>query len=190
MSRNFVQDPAGKEDFCGVAVPADIGCEAEPTILRCDCLSTGIYNIYVKAIYFGDEDGSGNLSCGDTIFEVEKSDPVQYELTNEPFINKLNPKLIVDPNAAPYPLLRIYGGNFNPTQTDGTARISTKANACTNPALGLGTQMNMVKLWSDALIKVRVNAPNAWRGTTKYVWVEKGGFKSNCKPLSIKAPLP
>jgi hypothetical protein len=183
--RNFVQDPAAKENFCGTGR----GCDAEPTIPRCDCLSTGTYNIYVKAIYFGDDDASGNLTCGDTIFEVEKSDPVLYELTNEPVINKLNPKSIVDPNAAPYPLLKIYGGNFNPTQTGGTVRISSKANAM-SPTLGLGTVQNNIKLWSDTLIKVRVNAPNTWRGTTKYLWVEKGGYKSNYKPLSVLAPLP
>jgi hypothetical protein len=209
--RNFVQDPAGKEDFCDTGI-GDQGCEAEPTILRCDCLSTGIYNVYVKAIYYGDDDASSGLSCGDTIFEVEKSDPVTYELTNEPVINKLNPKQIVNVVAAPYPLVKIYGGNFNPTQTDGTVRASSKANcmkrqcsittttACLinadcpsgetcEPVLGLGTVLSNVRYWSDTLIKVRVNAPSPWTGTTKWVWVEKGGFKSNCKPLATIAPL-
>jgi hypothetical protein len=194
MERNFVQDigdeNASSTITCDNASPVYDECAAEPTIARCDCLSTGVFQIYVKAIYYGDDDLSGTLTCGDTIFEVEKSDPVQYELINSPVINKLNPKQITDPVAAPFPLLKIYGANFNPTQTDGSVRISTKAN-CTSATLGLGVQLNNIKLWSDTLIKVRVNAPNAWQGTTKYVWVERPGAlvpKSNCKPLAILAP--
>jgi len=186
MERNFVQDTGAVPGHCTAG-----DCPNEPIIPRCDCLSTGVYNVYVKAIYFGDDDADGKLSCGDTIFEVEKSDPVQYELTNAPLINKLNPKSIVDPNAAPYPLLKIYGANFNPTQTDGVVKAATKNIACTTHSGG--TMLSNVRYWSDTLIKVRVNAPNTWRGTTKYVWVEKGAtpkYYSNCKPLSILAPLP
>jgi hypothetical protein len=199
MNRNFVQDVGDEGDVdttvtCdnNLEVPSQVGfdeCAAEPTILRCDCLSIGTFNVYVKAIYFGDDDASGDLSCGDTIFEVEKSDAVQYELTNAPIINKLNPKRVVDPVAAPWPLLRIYGGNFGPTQGDGEVRIGTEAQAVSD-TLGLGRELTRIVLWSDTLIKVRVQVPDTWRGTTKYVWVEKGGLKSVYKPLAILAPLP
>jgi hypothetical protein len=56
--------------------------------------------------------------------------------------------------------------------------------------LGLGQEITKIPLWSDTLIKVRVNAPNTWRGKTRYVWVEKGSDKSNYKPLFILSPLP
>jgi hypothetical protein len=66
--RNFVQD-----DGSG-------GCSEEPTINGCDSLPLGVYSVSLKAIYFGDEDASGHLSCGDTIFQVVVSDPVYFEL--------------------------------------------------------------------------------------------------------------
>jgi hypothetical protein len=189
MERNFVRD-IGDENSdsnitCDNIAPAYDECAAEPTILRCNCLSIGVFSVYVKSIYFGDDDTSGGLSCGDTIFEVEMSDPVQFELTNDPYINKLNPKQIERGS-----LLRIYGGNFGPTQEAGdSVRIGTKAQATDLLTLGLGKNQT-VKIWSDTLIKVRVSGPVAWDGTTRYVWVEKGGVKSNYKPLAILVPLP
>jgi hypothetical protein len=188
MERNFVRD-IGDENTdsnitCDNIAPAHDECAAEPTILRCNCLSIGVYSVYVKSIYFGDDDASSGLSCGDTIFEVEMSDPVQFELTNDPYINKLNPKQIERGS-----LLRIYGGNFGPTQEAGdSVRIGTTAQA-TDLNLGLGRNQT-VRIWSDTLIKIRVSGLLAWDGTTKYVWVEKGGKKSNYKPLAILAPLP
>jgi hypothetical protein len=70
--RNYVQD-----DGSG-------GCAEEPTMMGCDQLSLDTYRLYVRAIYFGDEDGSGGLSCGDTIFQVVVSDPVSFELIEHP----------------------------------------------------------------------------------------------------------
>jgi len=149
---------------------------------------TGDYEVRNKVIYFGDEDGSGNFSPGDIIFEVINSYPVQFEMTNEPCINRLSPKQIVDLDAAPYPLLKIYGGNFGMTKESGdSVRIGTKATA-NSSTLGLGKEITKIPLWSDTLIKVRVNAPNTWRGKTRCVWVEKGGKKSNYKPLSVLSP--
>jgi hypothetical protein len=200
MQRNFVKD-TGDEGDTDTTVECDNDkltspepgfdeCAAEQLIPRCDCFALGIFNVYVKAIYFGDDDGNGKLSCGDTIFQVETSDPVQFELTNAPIINKLNPKQIVDANTAPYPLLRIYGGHFGPSkQTGDSVRIGTKENAI-SATLGIGKELTDVVLWSDSLIKVRVKVPDRWRGKTRYVWVEKGGKKSNYKTLFILAPLP
>jgi hypothetical protein len=194
MKRNFVRD-RGDEDADGDIICNDSStnvydeCAAEPLIPRCDCLAIGVYSVYVKAIYFGDDDGDGKLSCGDTIFQVETSDPVQFELANAPVINNLNPNQIVDQNVAPFPLLRIYGGRFGPSKaTDDSVRIGSKEDAISG-TLSLGKELTEV-LWSDTLIKVRFKAPDIWRGKTKCVWVEKGGKKSNYKPLFILAPLP
>ncbi len=179
MERNFVQDTGLVPTHCTAG-----DCPAEPTILRCDCLAIGTFNVYVKSIYFGDDDASGGLTCGDTIFEVEKSSARQYTLTNQPVINKLNPKSIERGQ-----ILKIYGGNFGVTQNGGAVRIGTKAQAI-SLTLGLGTAQTKVILWSDTLIKIRVKGPLALIGKTKHVCIEHGGLKSNYKPLAIIAPLP
>ena len=200
MARNFVQDDGTVPVHCTAG-----DCPAEPLIPRCDCLALGSFNVYVKAIYFGDDDGSatdgidndGNgvvddagegLSCGDTIFEVEKSDAGQFTLTNTPYIFKLNPRQSVDQNVAPFSVLKIFGGNFGVYQEDGSVRIGTKADFL-NPTLGLGKEMTRIVLWSDSLIKVRVQVPDSLRGKTRYVWVEKGGEKTTeLMKLHILAP--
>jgi len=197
MERNFVQDigdEAGDVDTtvtCDNTDPLSVAdeCALEPLIPRCDCFAIGTYSIYVKAIYYGDEDGSGGLSCGDIIYQVEMSDPRYFELTNEPYIFKLNPKQVVDDNIPPLSLLKVYGGNYGPTKEVGDAvRIGSKAQA-NSLTLGLGTELATIKIWSDALIKTRLKPnPDSWRGKTKYVWVEKDGMKSNSKPLHILAP--
>jgi hypothetical protein len=191
--RNFVQD-TGAQNLCGnrSGGPGTYTdeCKAEPAMSGCSGLDIGIYSVYVKTIYFGDDDASGGLSCGDTIYQVETSDPVSFELTNDPYIYKLNPRQIVDniPGSLK-PLLKIYGGNYGTTQEAGDCvRIGTKAQANDLLTLGLGKEMKKIKIWSDTLIKVRVNAPDTWRGKTRYVWVEKGGVKSNAKSLKILAP--
>ena len=181
--RNFVQDD-------GTSVPsgpcAGHVCPDEPAISKCFCLALGTYSAYIKAIYFGDEDGSGGLSCGDTIFQVAKSNPVYFELTNDPIIYKLNPKEIeLDKR------LKIYGLNFGPTQEFGDeVRIGSKKQAA-SPELDLGRAVECVRMWSTTLIKVKMcEFPKRWEGKTKYVWVEKNGKKSNYKWLKILAPLP
>jgi hypothetical protein len=182
--RNFAQD-TGTQNLCGVTDQ----CLAEPTLKACDDLAIGTYSIYVKAVYFGDDDENGRLSCGDTIYQVETSDPVSFELTNDPYIHKLNPKQIVDADPpAVLSLLKIFGGNYGVAKEAGdSVRMGTKVDA-DDVTLGLGKEMTKIQNWSNTLIKVRVNTPNTWRGKTKYVWVEKDGKKSNSKPLKILAP--
>jgi len=193
--RNFVQD-IGDENAdanitCDNIVPAYDECTTETLIPKCDCFALETFQVYVKAIYFGDDDASGDLSCGDTIFQVETSEPHTFELTNVPYINRINPKQIIDVNDAPYPLLKIFGVNFGLTQKAGdSVRIGKKLDAL-RPTLGLGKEQTKVVLWSDALIKVRAKQiPNIWRGKMSWVWIEKGGMKSNIKPLAILSPLP
>jgi hypothetical protein len=177
MKGNFVRDDG-----------TNLCCPNEPNLGMCTDMALGDYSVYVKAIYFGDDDASSGLSCGDTIYQVETSDPVHFTLTNDPYIYKLNPKQIVDDNIKPLELVKIYGGNFGTAQNAGdTVRMGTKAQA-NNASLGLGKELKNVKAWSNALVKVRLNAADSLRGKTRYVWVEKAGKKSNSKKLAILAP--
>jgi hypothetical protein len=191
--RNFVRD-IGDENSdasisCDNTAPVYDECAAEPVLKACSDLDVGTYSVYVKTIYFGDDDASGGLSCGDTIFNVETSAPVSFELTNDPYIRRLNLKQITDVDAAPYPLLKIFGGNFGPTQEAGDSVRIGKKTAALRPALGLGNEQTKVVLWSNTLIKARAKQiPNTWRGKKMWVWVEKGGMKSNIKPLGILSP--
>lgn len=170
--RNYVQD-----DGSG-------SCPDETTVKRCNGFALGTLAVYAIAVYFGDEDSSGGLSCGDTIFQVVSSDPVSFELTDEPAINKLNPTKI-----EPHNVLRILGVNFGPSQGDGEVRIGTLEKA-QDAALGEGRLLDKIRKWSNTLISVKVSVPTKWEGKTKYVWVEKGGMKSNYEQLQISEPMP
>jgi hypothetical protein len=119
--RNFVQDagntPAGTPAHCP-DVP-DPTCPPEVTIPRCDCLALGTYNIYVKAVYYKDMDENNALSCGDYIYQIEKSDPVTWELTDDPYLYKAVPRNIdcsykdeTGGTGIHWNILRLYGGNF------------------------------------------------------------------------------
>ena len=173
--RNFVQDD-GTADPCT--------CPDEPIIPRCDCVALGIYSVYFKSISYGDEDGSDSLTCADTIFQVEKSDAVYFELTNDPVINKINPRSIER-----YKRLKIYGLNFGPQQDGGEVRIGTK-NQYNTGCLTKGKVLNGIRSWSNTLIRVKIAGPVSWEGSYKYVWVVKNGVCSNKMRLKILVPLP
>jgi hypothetical protein len=168
--RNFVQD-----DGSGA-------CPQEPSIRKCGNLQPGVYALYVKSIYFDDEDSSGALSCGDNISEVVSSDPVYFELTNEPAILRLKPTEIESGER-----LIIKGLNFGPTQGSGEVRIGNK-NKAQSPTPGQGKLLSNTRLWSNTVIKVKLTVPLEWEGKRRCVWVEKGGMKSNYKRLNILAP--
>jgi len=173
--RNFVRDD-------GSAVPsggcAGHVCPDEPYMENCECLGLGVYNVYVKAIYYGDEDSSDSLTCGDIIFQVEKSDPVQFELVNHPFINKAKPNPS-EPWFKESPCdelhrnaVKIIGANFGPTQQPGDeVRLGSMKQyndykAGINPSAG---KLEPVKLWSATKIKIKFKVNPAWYGKTKYL---------------------
>jgi hypothetical protein len=173
--RNFVQDDGS------------LLCAEEPLIPKCASLALGPWSVYLKAIYFGDDDASGTLSCGDTIFQVVVSEPQTFELTNEPIVYRVSPNQIERGQR-----LRIIGLNFGPTQTDGQVRMGSEEDAQSS-ALGQGILLGMIKAWSNTRIKVkmpRVTVPKSWEGTTKFLWVEKDEKKSNYESLEILEPLP
>jgi hypothetical protein len=147
-------------------------------------LPLGTYEFVIRRVYFGDEDQNGTLSVGDTIFQVEKSDPVYFALTDEPYIRKLRDRSIERGRK-----LRIVGFNFGPTQDGSEVRIGTK-NKYENPSLGQGRLLRRIRLWTDTKVVLRLTVPKKWEGRTRYIWLEKGGTKSNAKRLRILAPQP
>jgi hypothetical protein len=168
-NRNFVQDDGSD------------ACPAEPTMLSCVGLDLGDWSVYVKAIYFGDNDASGGLSCGDTIFQVTVSNPMSFELTNAPYINKLLPNKIELKQ-----VMSIFGINFGPSQTNGKVYMGT-LDQYNNDT---GRLEPRIRMWSSTKIKFRVKGPPGWQGKTKYVWMTKDGRKSNYREVQILAPLP
>ena len=180
--RNFVRDDGSSS------------CPEEPMISRCEGLTLGLYSAYVKAIYFGDEDSSGGLSCGDTIFQVAKSDPVYFELTNEPIIYKLNPREIERSYVDGYGethmnVVRIFGHNFGPTQEFGDEVRIGSVNQYLSDPFTLGFVQNKVQ-WASTLIKAAVVLPPSAEGKTGVLWVIKDGMVTNAKLITILAPLP
>ncbi len=180
--RNFVQD-----DGSG-------SCPEEPTIRMCGDLELGLYEVYVRTIYFCDEDGSGDLSCGDTHLVLGNYVHKYFELTNDPIIYKLNPRrteryFVEDcspPGLGPEDKwhlnqVKIYGYNFGPQRDGGKVCIGRRAHYYASNCV----RELLVRTWSNTLIRVRPQLPSYYQGVTRCVWVEKGGVKSNYKLIKI-----
>jgi len=123
--RNFVQDDGSGD------------CADEPTI----SLVPDTYLAYVRTIYFGDNDSSGELSCGDAIFQVAASNPSgPFQVV--PAIDKIG-------NRKCYPgeKIRIRGSGFGAVQGDSVVHINNKI---------FDEGSSKIKLWSDTLIKVKI----------------------------------
>jgi hypothetical protein len=192
-------DPTDKRNF--VRDDGSGCCPDEPKIDNCECLGLGVYQVYMKAIYYGDDDSSDSLTCGDTIFQVEKSDPVQFELVQAPFINKVKPNpterfwnedcgggcVMTHRN-----IVKIIGYNFGPQQMSGDevylGSMAQYDDNCTgvNPNAG---KLQPVKFWSATKIKIKLKAKDAWVGKTKYLWVKKAGVCSAPMPIEILTPI-
>jgi hypothetical protein len=140
--------------------------------------------VYIKYIFYLDDDVSGGYTDGDTVTRVETSNPVNFELTNEPAITQLKPN-----QRAKGSRIRILGVNFGDNQAASEIRIGTRKQYNTGP-FTKGLVMNRVRVWTDNKIIVRVKARDAWQGTTKYIWVVKDGMVSNYKKVEILAPAP
>ena len=183
--RNFVQDDGSSL------------CPAEPLIRACENLYLGPYNIYVKAVHYGDDDSSNSLTCGDTIFEVEKSDPVVFELTAGPFVNKLNPWSISrayyydhdgnpsTPDVICDNQLTIFGGNFGVSQAAGdVVMIGLQSWFDSDPfTTGSGIVLPYVTFWDNTNIRVYLDKPRVPGVAVTYndpsnpivIWVIKNG---------------
>jgi hypothetical protein len=164
--RNFIQD-AG-----------------EPVISACSGMDIGMYNVYVRSVFYEDTDSSGSFTGGDSIIQTEATFPWLFQLTDGPGITALKPK-----QQAKGSRLRILGVNFGGIQAASEIRIGKRKQYNTDP-LAKGLVMNRVKLWSDNKVVVRLRAKDAWQGTNKYIWVVKDGKASNFKKVEILAPAP
>jgi len=139
----------------------------------------GNYEVRNKEIFFGDEDGSGNFSVGDTIFNTYESDPSTFTLTDSPIIYRLKPT-----ECGPANIIKIIGYNFGDTQGDSVVHIGDKTFNSSSPR---------VRLWSNTTIKIRIpNYKCEWFHTDDYkyvtVWVTVNGTDSNKKRLKVLKP--
>ena len=156
----------------------------EPDILNCEGLAPDTRLVYIKYIFYLDDDTSGGYTDGDTITRIETSMPATFELTDEPGITALKPN-----QRAKGSRIRILGVNFGDNQGASEIRIGTRKQYNTDP-FTKGLAMNRVRVWSDNKVAVRLKAKDSWQGTTKYIWVVKDGMVSNYKKVEILAPAP
>lgn len=115
--RNYVRD-----DGTG-------SCAAEP-ITNCDNLEPGVYTVHAREVYFTDEDGSGDLSCGDPHLVVT-SHAGYFELKSSPCECTLVPDVSVIPRGGS---LGFQATVVNKTDQTGTVVFGTKV---TGPHGGL-----------------------------------------------------
>jgi hypothetical protein len=155
----------------------------------CNGVNLGVYSLFVRWVWFEDTDKSYDgsdasaFTFGDVIHSVTTSNEMHLEVTNEPFLSKLNATQVVlyvdtpAPNTWNKPRLIITGLNFGPQQTTGQVFIGTKAQYNAGSPIG-GKLQTRIRQWSDTKIKIKVKGPVAWRGKTKVVWVVKDGVVS------------
>jgi hypothetical protein len=155
----------------------------EPTIEWCEGLNLQTWNVYIKYIFYGDSDSSGTYSDLDMLYQVESSNPLVFELTDDPFITGLNPKALTKNRAS---RLKVLGVNFGLQQAGDEVRLGRLSQYNGDP-LNNGKVFAVIKTWSNTKIKVKFfkGVPNAWKGTKKFVWVVKDGVASNAKKVTI-----
>jgi len=183
--KNFFEDLDG--DF--------IQDSNEPTLQNCADINLGTWYVYIKWVLYVDDNGDGmysgfdpNAAVNDTVYQIEASDPLTFELVNEPHIRAANPNAFKKLD-----IVKIVGENFGPQQESGSVRIGTKK-ASLDPTPGLGKEL-IVKSWSSTRIRVKAKPlPSAWIGKTRYIWIEKSTvdefgatqtYKSNPTKVSI-----
>jgi hypothetical protein len=140
---------------------------------------TGYYEVKNKVIYFGDEDGSGNFSTDDTIFNIYESEPLTFTLTDSPIIYRLRPT-----ECEPANIIKIVGYNFGDIQGNSIIHIGDKV---------FNSSSSRIKLWSNTTIKIRIPKYGCnwfhWRDyKTPKVWVTVNGINSNKKRIKVLKP--
>jgi hypothetical protein len=162
----------------------------ESVVGACEGLTVGAYSVYFKYIFYSDDDSSGDYTAGDTVHQVETSNPVYFELTNDPWVTGVNPNAFVTGDR-----VKIIGLNFGPTQTTGDVYMGTKSQYNPTNCYGKdcfggsptgGKLQSNIKFWSSTKIKVKIRfSQTQWAGKKRYVWVVKGGMVSNAKKVTI-----
>jgi hypothetical protein len=155
----------------------------EPTIEWCEGLNLQNWNVFIKYVFYKDSDSSAGYSDGDMLYQVESSNPLVFELTNDPFITGLNPKALTKNRRS---RLKVLGVNFGLQQAGDEVRLGRLSHYNGDP-LNNGKVFAVIKTWSNTKIKVKFfkGVPNAWKGTKKFVWVVKDGVASNAKKVTI-----
>jgi hypothetical protein len=155
----------------------------EPTIEWCEGLNLQEWNVFIKYVFYKDSDSSTSYSDGDMLYQVESSNPLRFELTDDPFITGLNPKSLAK---SPTSRLRVLGVNFGLQLAGDEVRLGSLRAYNTDP-FNKGKVFSVVKKWSNTKIVVKFfrGVPNAWKGSNKKVWVVKDGVASNAKKITI-----
>jgi len=159
--QNYVQDP-GEADVTG-----------------CEGLVPGYYRTLFVTVHYGDDDGTDTLTDGDTILNECPREVEFFELTDAPYIRKLNAREVVRGSR-----LRIRGFNFGDAPDGAQVRIGSKAEAASTE-LGQGKFLDRVKFWSDSRIAVKLKVAEKYEGKRRFVWVEKDTKKSNYKRVNV-----
>jgi hypothetical protein len=156
----------------------------EPTLQNCQDINLGTWYVYMKWVLYVDDDASGDYSgtgAGlDTVYQIEASDPLTFELVNEPRIRSVKP----GDAFAKGDIIKIVGENFGPQQETGTLRMGKKADAF-SATPGLGKEL-LVKNWSSTRIRAKAKIPAAWAGKSKYIWIEKAETNYKSNPIKVK----
>lgn len=168
----------------------------EPLLRQCESLALGTYSVYVRTIYYEDNDSSGSYTAGDTIEQITISDPAYFTLENGLAVyavipNQIershycevmgdaqgNENFICDPGEPCYAqnsIAKIYGWGFGPSQGTGQVYIGTGPMYVSDTGLPL----NRVA-WTNLLIKAAIDVPPGAKGLQLYIWVVKNGIKTD-----------
>jgi hypothetical protein len=168
--------------------------DGEPLLKQCEDLALGTYSVYVRTIFYED-DGSGFFDAADTINQITISDPVYFTLEDGLALYAVFPSQIershycesvgIDGNEnniceggetcyAQNGIAKIYGFGFGPSQDDGKVFIGTGGMYNTDT----GLELHRV-VWSSLLIKAAIDVPGGAKGLPLYLWVSKGGQKTD-----------
>ena len=169
---------------------------SEPLLKQCEDLALGTYSVYVRTIMYEDLDSSTTYTNGDAIYQITVSDPEYFTLQNGLAVYAVlpgqiershyceimgdaigNENNICDPGEPCYAqnsIAKIYGWGFGPSQGDGKVYIGT------GPMYSSDTGIELTRLaWTSLLIKAAVDVPPGAKGLQLYIWVVKGGVKTD-----------
>jgi hypothetical protein len=201
---NFVRDDGSDPDL-----PAEAQFDA------CSAFNVGPWAVYIKYVFYEDVNGSGGYDAGDewpaghpnnptgkdddgatpipAIFQVETSNPVIYDLTNRPGINRANPKKFARGDR-----VKLIGINFGPVQGDGKVFMGKKnqyigtsltavakfGNIYDGQPTG-GKEQLTIKNWSNTKVVIKAKPLNTWKNTARYIWIQKNGSVSNATKVKL-----
>jgi hypothetical protein len=150
----------------------------EPLLKQCEGLALGTYSVYVRTIFYEDNDISNTYTTGDTINQVTVSDPQYFTIEDGMALYLVLPGQIERSHYCGTTLVnsiaKIYGWGFGPSQGNGKVFIGTGGMYTSDT----GLQLNRV-VWSNLLIKAAIDVPAGAKGMSLYLWVDKNGQKTD-----------